>query len=43
MVVEATIFCNVICIETGDIGSTIRAKRLQKLPVVLSVEKNKKR
>lgn len=36
------LFRNVLCKEVGDLGSTIRAKRGQKLPVVLSVDEIKK-
>lgn len=35
-------FRNVLCKEVGDLGNTIRAKRGQKLPTVLSVEEVKK-
>ncbi|OGP87381.1 MAG: hypothetical protein A2031_02285 [Deltaproteobacteria bacterium RBG_19FT_COMBO_43_11] len=36
------LFRNVLCKEVGDLASTIRAKRGQKLPVVLSVDEIKK-
>ena len=35
------LFCNVLGKETGDLSSTVRAQRGQKLPVVFSVEEVK--
>ncbi|WP_420070652.1 site-specific integrase [Syntrophus gentianae] len=36
------LFRNVLCKEIGDLANTVRAKRGQRLPVVLSVEEVKK-